>query len=341
MKRGAIEHPKLRRLMRELGCEKLLAVGILESIWHFAARYTPRGDLGRYTDHEIADAIGYGGDPAGLVSALVVSEWADASEEHRVVIHGWFEHCDDSVHATLARATQTFASGELPKLTRLSKQERERISLQFRAHEKRTASARHAHGMRTKSAQPSQAKPSQAKPSQAKPLQEEETLPAFAGAAGDGVGDASQPGNTARPPEPAIASTPDTKPRAVAKASWLAPYDEPWRERFGMPLPVQKSLRPLADVRRAHGDESVLPVWRYYVANDDPQYTSAARFRDKFALWRERATGTPHWSGRSIAPSRDGMTAAEKTASASRQMLADAAAEEEAERRASRERAIA
>ena len=38
MKRSGIDHPKVKRLARCLGVRHHAAVGILEMLWHFAAR---------------------------------------------------------------------------------------------------------------------------------------------------------------------------------------------------------------------------------------------------------------------------------------------------------------
>jgi hypothetical protein len=47
MKRGTPEHPKTAHLMAALSIPRPYAVGILELLWHFTARYAPRGDVGR------------------------------------------------------------------------------------------------------------------------------------------------------------------------------------------------------------------------------------------------------------------------------------------------------
>lgn len=140
MKRGTIDHPKMRRLVRELGrvvasrselgfvtiggqVPLCLAVGILECLWHFAARHAPQGDIGRWSDADIADAVGWpASEAAGLVAGLVDSGWVDRHEHHRLVVHDWAEHADDAVNMSLARAKLFFADGRAPKTVRLGKE---------------------------------------------------------------------------------------------------------------------------------------------------------------------------------------------------------------------------
>lgn len=63
MKRGAPDHPKMRRLARRLGLPHMAAVGCMEMLWHWASRYAQDGAIGRYDDDDIADAL-YWTEPA-------------------------------------------------------------------------------------------------------------------------------------------------------------------------------------------------------------------------------------------------------------------------------------
>jgi hypothetical protein len=104
MKRGTTEHPKTVRLSRILDIERWGAIGLLEGLWHFAARYAIQGDIGRWSNQEIADGIGWHGrhgTPDALVAALVEARFLDESPEHRLLIHDWADHCDESVRKTL------------------------------------------------------------------------------------------------------------------------------------------------------------------------------------------------------------------------------------------------
>ena len=126
MKRGTPEHPKTKALARRLSLPWPMAVGTLELLWHFTARYAPAGDIGRFPDEAIAAAVGWpeDRDPAELVRALCECGWLDQHPEHRLIIHDWPDHCEDAVHVFLARRGLTFACGKPPKTSKLSKSER-------------------------------------------------------------------------------------------------------------------------------------------------------------------------------------------------------------------------
>ncbi len=177
MKRSGFDHPKLGRLCKLLGIPRYAAVGLAESLWHFAGRHAPAGDVGKWSDAEIADSMGWTEPAERLIQALVEARLLDEVEGHRLVVHDWDEHCEDSIHLTLARRTEFFANGKMPRLTRLSSDERKQVA-------ERYAEASNTHGMHTACTQKhteahclslslSQAKPSQAS---AKPLPAPEPL---------------------------------------------------------------------------------------------------------------------------------------------------------------------
>lgn len=131
MKREAIGHTKMRRLCRTLGIRQYAAVGIMETLWLTTGREAPSGDIGKLSDEDIADAIGWNDDPDLLISALVNCGWLDEDEQHRLLVHDWPEHCDDTVHVKLARARKLFANGTVPKISRLPKDERDQAQKDF------------------------------------------------------------------------------------------------------------------------------------------------------------------------------------------------------------------
>lgn len=142
MKRGTPDHPKMKRLARLLNVNLAQAIGIMESLWHWTAKYAQAGDIGKYEDADIAEACFWDGDSDALLSALVSALWLDTSEtceNCRLFVHDWHEHADDSVHLFLARHGMTFANGVTPSTSRLSKSERE--SIKDRSEHKRTKSA--------------------------------------------------------------------------------------------------------------------------------------------------------------------------------------------------------
>lgn len=128
MKRSGFDHPKVRRLARHFRIPLCYARGILESLWHWTAVNAPQGDVGKWTDQDIAEGIGWAADPGELVRGLVETRWLDGADDtRRLLVHDWFDHAEDSVHSALARARLWFADGQVPKLTRLGKDERKAI----------------------------------------------------------------------------------------------------------------------------------------------------------------------------------------------------------------------
>jgi hypothetical protein len=124
MKRGTDQLIKFRLLQQRLGLNRRETKSILQEIWDLAAVNCPQGDLGRFSDAEIAFGIDYEGDSSALIRALVDTGWLDEESACRLYIHDWHEHCEDHIHAQLARARQTFANGVAPKLSKLSRDER-------------------------------------------------------------------------------------------------------------------------------------------------------------------------------------------------------------------------
>lgn len=109
MKRTAIEHPKVRRLQRILGgIPRWQAWGLMEGLWQFTGKFTPRGDVGRYQNEDLADFLEWREDPDVLVDAYIKAGLIDPHPEHRLVVHGWHEHADDATKAALRRANDTF-----------------------------------------------------------------------------------------------------------------------------------------------------------------------------------------------------------------------------------------
>lgn len=110
MKRGTRHHTKTNRLMRALRCNRAMATGILESLWHVTSAESPAGDIGKLSDEDIADAIdcGYGADQ--LIPALVSAGWLDADPVHRLIVHDWHDHADDATKKRVERGKQPWAS---------------------------------------------------------------------------------------------------------------------------------------------------------------------------------------------------------------------------------------
>lgn len=106
MKRGTPDHPKTAALAAALGADIAKTCGTLELLWHFTAKFSPQGDVGKWSDEAIAKAVGWGandGTPADLIRSLISGQWLDECSERRLLVHDWEEHTDDSTKKGLAR----------------------------------------------------------------------------------------------------------------------------------------------------------------------------------------------------------------------------------------------
>jgi len=111
MKRGTDLKLKFRLLQRKLTLSSWEAKGLLQALWDFTAENAQRGDVGRFTDDEIAAGLDWDRCPGReLVEALVSTRWIDTHPDHRLVVHNWHAHCEDWVLKRVHRAGQLFAS---------------------------------------------------------------------------------------------------------------------------------------------------------------------------------------------------------------------------------------
>lgn len=101
MKRGTPDHPKIRRLAKILNISRTHAVGIVECLFHFTMEHAPQGNVGKWTDEEIADGIGWETDPKPLIDALLAAGWLDADDQFRLLVHDWADHADRGVRMRL------------------------------------------------------------------------------------------------------------------------------------------------------------------------------------------------------------------------------------------------
>ncbi len=97
MLRQAHGSPKLAHLKALLGVPRFQAVGLLECLWHFTATQAPRGDVGKWSDGQIAAALEWPGKPEELIHALIEARWVDPCPVHRLLVHDWQHHADQTV----------------------------------------------------------------------------------------------------------------------------------------------------------------------------------------------------------------------------------------------------
>ena len=104
MKLDALDHPKLYDLAARLGVPRPTAIGHLELLWAFTARYASEGDVGRHPVGAIARACDWMGEPQAFVDALVAAGWLDAGEV--LTIHDWHDHRPRWVASKVVRAAR-------------------------------------------------------------------------------------------------------------------------------------------------------------------------------------------------------------------------------------------
>jgi len=141
----------MKRLCRRLDVPLYEAVGILETLWHLTATEAERGNIGKLTNEEIAIGIDYHGDEDALVESLVLCGWLDRDPVHRLLIHDWPDHATDSIHMKLARNRMLFAVGQIPKTSRLNRQDRELADLFYSQSSHETVKLNTENDGRTKS----------------------------------------------------------------------------------------------------------------------------------------------------------------------------------------------
>ena len=113
MKQGTTSKLKFKKLRRALGDLPLYqAVGILESLWQLTAADAPLGDIGRFSNDDIAMSVEWKGDPDELIEALVATRWLDKSDEHRLVIHHWDQHVPRYLKLRVQRQGESFVTGQ-------------------------------------------------------------------------------------------------------------------------------------------------------------------------------------------------------------------------------------
>ena len=126
--RAVPDHPKFAHLKSLLKLPKGAVLGYLECVWHFAGRFTPQGNIGKYSDLAIESWVEWDGEEGRLIESLIKSGWLDIDDEFRLTIHDWSKNADELVHTTLARSCLPFADGAIPSSRRLNSSERTRFN---------------------------------------------------------------------------------------------------------------------------------------------------------------------------------------------------------------------
>lgn len=85
------DSPKIRRLARYLEVGRAQAAGHIALLWSWALRHAPDGDLSKYDDEDIEDAVHWRGNRGAFVTACTATSFIDEPSDQKLVIHNWIE----------------------------------------------------------------------------------------------------------------------------------------------------------------------------------------------------------------------------------------------------------
>jgi len=114
MKANTVNTIKFKKLKMRLGLTQWQTVGLLESIWAITASSAPCGDIGKFSNEDICASIEWDGDYDAVIDALIATGWIDESDEFRLVIHDWSDHCPTYIKGNLAKHGRSFSSAKKP-----------------------------------------------------------------------------------------------------------------------------------------------------------------------------------------------------------------------------------
>jgi hypothetical protein len=92
------DHPKTKRLRRQLGCSLPTVIGHLNCLWWWALDYAPNGDLTRFDAADIAEAAEWDGDPDEFIRALLEcglgsgAGFLEHTPSDKLLIHDWHQY---------------------------------------------------------------------------------------------------------------------------------------------------------------------------------------------------------------------------------------------------------
>lgn len=160
MKEGTESNVKFKKLKRRLNLREWETIGVLEAIWKLTRTSCPAGDIGKFSNEDIAAAIEWSGDADELIGCLVACGWIDEDEEFRLIIHDWSDHVPTYLKGNFAKHNKQFAN-------EVAKQRAKQVAKQ-----PANEAAEHV------ATKPSLVKPSQAESSQANVISSEPGKPA-------------------------------------------------------------------------------------------------------------------------------------------------------------------
>ncbi|BAE83988.1 DnaD domain protein [Desulfitobacterium hafniense] len=116
------EHPKTKRLAKLLDISRVTAVGHLHFLWWWALDYAQDGDLSKFDELDIAEAVGWEGNPGDFIEALLTcgpggrgAGFLERDEDGALLIHDWWEYAGKLVGQRKANAARMRKSRETKK----------------------------------------------------------------------------------------------------------------------------------------------------------------------------------------------------------------------------------
>jgi len=113
MKIDGLTHPKTKELAYTLEVPLPHAIGLLELLWAFVGQQTPQGNIGKWSNAVIAGEAGWIGCADTFVEALLSVGYLDHSDEHRLLVHDWADHCPNWVWAKLKKTGREIIRADL------------------------------------------------------------------------------------------------------------------------------------------------------------------------------------------------------------------------------------
>lgn len=108
MKTGTLDKMKFMVFQNIIKAPRYAAIGLLEGLWYMTATSAPSGDIGRFSDLEIAAWLGWPDQASDLITAYVTAGFIDRCSVNRLVVHDWDEHCPNHVANNLKRWNKDF-----------------------------------------------------------------------------------------------------------------------------------------------------------------------------------------------------------------------------------------
>ena len=92
-----VTHAKFQLLKLRLRLPKWQIVGLLQTLWNETMGSAREGDIGKYSNQQIADLLEYSGCADSLIDALCDCRWLDRHPVRRIVVHNWERHAPNFV----------------------------------------------------------------------------------------------------------------------------------------------------------------------------------------------------------------------------------------------------